>query len=137
MRRTKAQWSQFDHLHNCNSITKNGGFKSISINSLAVSLDLVLFTLVTSTSAPVPNPPPPPNCPKLDVCLNVLDLLCLISIGGRPPSSCCTIIQGLADLDADVCLCTALQVQLPGINLNVTVTLNLLVNRCTGNNVFL
>ncbi|KAK4848933.1 hypothetical protein QYF36_018948 [Acer negundo] len=110
------------------------GSRALASAALVVSLNLVFFTLVTSASAPVPNSPPPPNCPKLDVCLNVLDLLSLTT-GGRPPSSCCTIIQGLAGLDAAVCLCTALRVTAVGINLNVPVTLNLLINRCTGNDV--
>ncbi|XP_043710303.1 pEARLI1-like lipid transfer protein 1 [Telopea speciosissima] len=90
-----------------------------------------------------PNPPSPPksptsSCPidtlKLGVCANVLQSLLNISLGTPPTSSCCSLIQNLVDLDAALCLCTAIKANLLGINLNVPISLSLLLNYC-GKNV--
>ncbi|KAL6847690.1 hypothetical protein ACP4OV_022478 [Aristida adscensionis] len=88
-------------------------------------------------SCPPPVVPTPPSggggsCPvnalKLSVCANVLNLLKL----GVPPSNdqCCPLLKGLVDLDAALCLCTAVKLDLLGINLNVPVDLTLLLNHC-------
>ncbi|WVZ55073.1 hypothetical protein U9M48_005786 [Paspalum notatum var. saurae] len=90
-----------------------------------------------SPSTPTPCPPPPSttsSCPKdtlkLGVCANVLGLV-KVSIGKVPTGeSCCPLLQGLADLEAAVCLCTALKANVLGINLDVPLTLTLLLNYC-------
>ncbi|KAL5210170.1 hypothetical protein ABZP36_005793 [Zizania latifolia] len=85
-------------------------------------------------------PPPPPSggggggrCPidalKLNVCANVLNLLKL-KIGVPESESCCPLLGGLVDLDAAVCLCTAIKANVLGINLNIPVDLTLLLNFC-------
>ncbi|KAF0932800.1 hypothetical protein E2562_012135 [Oryza meyeriana var. granulata] len=89
-------------------------------------------------------PPPPPvmpppsgggggRCPidalKLSVCANVLSLLKL-KIGVPEGEQCCPLLGGLVDLDAAVCLCTAIKANVLGINLNVPVDLSLLLNHC-------
>jgi len=68
------------------------------------------------------------------VCANVLNGLINLKLGTAPKKPCCTLIQGLADLEAAVCLCTALRANILGINLNVPIDLSLLVNYC-GKNV--
>ena len=84
------------------------------------------------TSTPCP-PPPSSKCPKnalkLGVCANVLGLV-KVSIGKVPTDSCCPLLEGLADLEAAVCLCTALKANVLGINLDVPVKLTLLLNYC-------
>ncbi|XP_075102571.1 14 kDa proline-rich protein DC2.15-like [Nicotiana tabacum] len=93
---------------------------------------------------PTPNTPSTPTpstpssngkCPKdtlkLKVCANLLNDLVHLVIGSSPAKTeCCSLIQGLADLDAAVCLCTAIKANVLGINLNVPLSLNLLLNNC-------
>ncbi|KAL8539808.1 hypothetical protein ACS0TY_001419 [Phlomoides rotata] len=104
-------------------------------------LNLVLFTMVSSNPAPCPPSTAAPThkhskakCPKdtlkLGVCANLLNDLVHLVVGTPPKTSCCTLIQGLADLDAAVCLCTAIKANVLGINLNVPVSLSLLLNYC-------
>uniref|UniRef100_A0A453J9A4 Bifunctional inhibitor/plant lipid transfer protein/seed storage helical domain-containing protein n=1 Tax=Aegilops tauschii subsp. strangulata TaxID=200361 RepID=A0A453J9A4_AEGTS len=104
-------------------------------------------------SVPVPTPPiavPPPAGPvptppiavagggsgtcsintlKLGACANVLNLLKL-NLGVPASEQCCPLLSGLADLDAAVCLCTAIKANVLGIKLNVPVDLVLLLNQC-------
>ncbi|CAA7022616.1 unnamed protein product [Microthlaspi erraticum] len=87
---------------------------------------------------PKPSPSPSPataKCPrdalKLGVCANVLNGLLNITLGKPPVEPCCTLIKGLADLEAAACLCTALKANILGINLNIPVSLSLLLNVCS------
>ncbi len=64
----------------------------------------------------------------------MLNGLINLQLGTPPKQPCCSLIQGLADLEAAVCLCTALKANILGINLNVPIDLSLLVNYC-GKNV--
>nr|GEV27004.1 putative RNA-directed DNA polymerase, eukaryota, reverse transcriptase zinc-binding domain protein [Tanacetum cinerariifolium] len=74
------------------------------------------------------------TCPKdilkLGVCANLLGGLVGVVVGSPPVKPCCTLIQGLADTEAAVCLCTAIKAKVLGINLNVPVSLSLLLNAC-------
>ncbi|XP_042506312.1 pEARLI1-like lipid transfer protein 1 [Macadamia integrifolia] len=91
-----------------------------------------------------PSPPAAPgtggtgSCPmdtlKLGVCANVLQSLLNINLGTPTSSSCCSLIQNLVDLDAAVCLCTAIKANVLGISLNIPISLSLLLNYC-GKNV--
>ncbi|KAL3524162.1 hypothetical protein ACH5RR_016996 [Cinchona calisaya] len=76
------------------------------------------------------------RCPrdalKLGVCANVLGLI-RVSIGAPPTLPCCSLLQGLVDLEAAVCLCTAIRANVLGINLNVPVALSLILNNCGRN----
>ncbi|XP_010433390.1 PREDICTED: lipid transfer protein EARLI 1-like [Camelina sativa] len=98
---------------------------------------------VPSPSVPSPNsrpvtPPSTPgssgNCPidalRLGVCANVLSSLLNVQLGQPSSQSCCSLIQGLVDLDAAICLCTALRANVLGINLNVPISLSVLLNVC-------
>ncbi|CAN1333433.1 pEARLI1-like lipid transfer protein 1 [Linum perenne] len=86
-------------------------------------------------SKPTPTPSPSSQkCPidalKLGVCANVLSSLLNISIGNPPVKPCCSLIQGLVDLEAALCLCTAIKANILGINLNIPISLSLLLNVC-------
>ncbi|KAB2632500.1 14 kDa proline-rich protein DC2.15-like [Pyrus ussuriensis x Pyrus communis] len=126
--------------------------KAVASTALLLSLNLLFFTLVTSTnvdcpppakkghhpkhaSPAVPNPKPSKRatCPidtlKLGVCADVLNGLVHLVVG-PPKFPCCSLIEGLVDLDAAVCLCTAIKANVLGIHLNVPVSLSLLLNYC-------
>ncbi|XP_065859324.1 pEARLI1-like lipid transfer protein 1 [Euphorbia lathyris] len=97
-------------------------------------------------SSPCPPPPspkapkaasPPPakeTCPidtlKLGVCANLLNGLLGLVIGTPSKTQCCPLLNGLVDLEAPICLCTALKANVLGINLNVPISLSLLLNTC-------
>ncbi|CAL9103012.1 14 kDa proline-rich protein DC2.15-like [Musa acuminata AAA Group] len=94
---------------------------------------------------PIPRPPPivrppPPSvkCPvdtlKFAACANVLSGLINFEIGTPPKEPCCSLLGGLADAEAALCLCTALKANVLGLNLNIPISLSLLVNYC-GNGV--
>ncbi|BFG21693.1 hypothetical protein CerSpe_079670 [Prunus speciosa] len=86
---------------------------------------------------PPPSTPIPPakaSCPKdtlkLGVCGDLLNGLVPLVVGTPPKTPCCSLIGGLADVEAAVCLCTAIKANVLGINLNVPVSLSLLLNYC-------
>ncbi|EOA12450.1 hypothetical protein CARUB_v10028669mg [Capsella rubella] len=95
--------------------------------ALLLIFNVIFFTLVSSTS--VPNRKATcKDALKLKVCANVLNL---VKVALPPKSSkCCALIKDLVDLQAAVCLCTALKANVLGINLNVPLSLNLVLNRC-------
>ncbi|KAL8112341.1 14 kDa proline-rich protein DC2.15-like [Apium graveolens] len=87
----------------------------------------------------VPKTPPSPypkvaTCPrdtlKLGACANVLGGLIGLVVGAPPKQPCCSLLEGLVDLEAAVCLCTAIKANILGINLNLLVDLSLLLNYC-------
>ena len=123
--------------------------KKVQVCALFLALN-VLFTMqmgavvqACEPYCPTPTPPvtPPPSppsgggnkCPidalKLGVCANVLNLLKL-KVGVPASEECCPLLGGLVDLDAAVCLCTAIKANVLGININVPVDLVLLLNYC-------
>ncbi|KAJ7962130.1 putative 14 kDa proline-rich protein DC2.15 [Quillaja saponaria] len=123
--------------------------KTLVSTALFLSLNLIFFTMVSSTNVPCP-PPPKSNAPatpatpatpaikpcpvdalKLGACANVLGGLLNPVLGKPPKEPCCGLIRGLVDLDAAVCLCTAVKANILGIiNLNIPVDLSLLLNYC-------
>lgn len=125
--------------------------KSLASTALLLALNLLFFTLVTSTSVPACTPTPPnkdhnntdhpkpkpskETCPrdavKLGVCANVLKSLLNVELGKPPKKPCCSLLEGLVDLEAAVCLCTALKANVLGIvNPNIPISLSLLLNYC-------
>ncbi|KAF3341996.1 pEARLI1-like lipid transfer protein 2 [Carex littledalei] len=89
---------------------------------------------VTPPTTPPATPPSSNNCPidalKLGACADVLGLLKGINIGSGSKNSCCSLLGGLVDLEAAVCLCTALKANILGINLNLPINLSLVLNYC-------
>ncbi|MBA0859453.1 hypothetical protein Goshw_007012 [Gossypium schwendimanii] len=119
--------------------------------ALFLALNILFFSLVSacgSCYSPTPKPKPKPNpnptptpssqgkCPrdalKLGVCANVLNLV-NATVGSPPVMPCCSLLNGLVDLEAAVCLCTAIKANILGINLNIPVSLSLLLNVCSKN----
>ncbi|XP_074307697.1 uncharacterized protein LOC141642690 [Silene latifolia] len=90
--------------------------------------------------SPVTTPSTPPSssggdkCPidilKLAACANVLPGVLGVVLGDPPKSQCCSLLSGLTDLDAAICLCTAIKANVLGINLNVPISLSLVLNYC-------
>ncbi|GMJ10982.1 Disease Related Nonspecific Lipid Transfer Protein 1 [Hibiscus trionum] len=122
---------------------------TVASAALLVALNLLFFTLVSSTyvpcppapKSPKPSPKSPPSgpkkpatCPKdtlkLGVCADLLGGLVHVVVGSSSRTKCCSLISGLADLDAAVCLCTAIKANVLGTNLNVPLSLSLLLNSC-------
>ncbi|CAN0842149.1 14 kDa proline-rich protein DC2.15 [Linum grandiflorum] len=116
--------------------------------ALFVALNLLFCTLVSSTSScPPPSSAPVPKghkhhghhkhpmkCPKdtlkLGVCANVLNDLVHLVVGTPATTPCCSLLGNMVDLEAAVCLCTALKANVLGMHLNVHIALTLLLNVC-------
>ncbi|CAN6268832.1 unnamed protein product [Urochloa humidicola] len=115
---------------------------------LFLALNLLLFTVAnacggcpTPPAVPPPPPPPPPytptpssgKCPvnalKFGVCVNVLGLV-KGEAGKVPAEPCCSLIGGLADFEAAVCLCTAIKANVLGAVIDIPIKLSGLVNYC-------
>jgi hypothetical protein len=118
---------------------------------LQLAVSLVILAAVASASAtdcpppplpPAPKPPTPGghhghgSCPrnalKLGVCANVLGLV-KAKVGSPPYEPCCSLLDGLVDLEAAVCLCTAVKANILGINLKLPIDLSLILNNCGKN----
>uniref|UniRef100_A0A7N0VMW9 Bifunctional inhibitor/plant lipid transfer protein/seed storage helical domain-containing protein n=1 Tax=Kalanchoe fedtschenkoi TaxID=63787 RepID=A0A7N0VMW9_KALFE len=118
--------------------------------ALFLMFNILFFTVVsacgtcpTPTPKPKPKPKPTPKpsptpssgkCPKdtlkFGVCADVLGLVKVV-VGSPPVKPCCSLLEGLVDAEAAVCLCTALKANVLGINLNIPVSLELLLNVCS------
>ncbi|PWZ20622.1 proline-rich protein DC2.15 [Zea mays] len=85
------------------------------------------------STTPTPTPSSFGRCPrdalKLGVCANVLGLI-KAKVGAPPAEPCCPLLEGLVDLEAAACLCTAIKGNILGINLNLPVDLSLILNYC-------
>ncbi|XP_019171344.1 PREDICTED: 14 kDa proline-rich protein DC2.15-like [Ipomoea nil] len=119
--------------------------KKTSVLALFIVFNILFCTMVSACGTcpspkpkPKPKPTPSPSnkgkCPKdalkLGVCANVLGNLLGLVVGNPPKKPCCSLIEGLVDLEAAVCLCTAIKANILGINLNVPLSLSLLLNVC-------
>ncbi|KAF7115627.1 hypothetical protein RHSIM_RhsimUnG0050200 [Rhododendron simsii] len=131
------------------------GSKGINASlTLFLLLNLLFFTFVsaceTCQSNPNPNPNPKPSpspnpptpssattCPidalKFGVCVGLLDGLINVLLGTPPKAPCCSLIDHLVDLEAAVCLCTAIKANIFGIILDIPLSLTLLLNDCGKN----
>nr|APC63889.1 lipid transfer protein G2 [Linum usitatissimum] len=121
--------------------------KTNSAMALFLALNLLFFSMASAcgggcpTPKPKPKPKPKPTpsgggkCPvdtlKLGACDNVLGSLLNLNLGKPPVEPCCSLLNGLVDLEAAVCLCTAIKANILGINLNVPVSLSLLLDVCS------
>lgn len=92
--------------------------------TLFLALNLLFFTYTSATVTC------PRNGLQLGVCANVLKLVDL-KLGSPPVKPCCSLVQGLADLEAAACLCTALKLKVLGINLKLPIDLSVLLNVCS------
>ena len=128
---------------------------SKTCSSLFLTLNLLFFAVV-SAHGPCPGPNPNPNpkpkprptslsggsntleassCPrdelKLGICTNLLNRTVNITLGEPPVIPCCSLIAGLVDFEAAVCLCTPLRQNILGIDLDIPVIFNFLFNICS------
>ncbi|XP_068634226.1 14 kDa proline-rich protein DC2.15-like isoform X3 [Aristolochia californica] len=114
--------------------------KNSASAALFLALNLLFFSLVSAThsncsctTTPTPTPSSRGRCPrdalKLGVCANLLGLVSIV-VGSPPTLPCCSLLQGLVDLEAAICLCTAIRANVLGLNLNVPISLSLLLNVC-------
>ncbi|KAF9613981.1 hypothetical protein IFM89_014174 [Coptis chinensis] len=106
-------------------------------------LNILFFSCVSShkivcppaPKTPSPTPVKPAKCPKdtlkLGVCADLLGGLVTLVVGTPASSPCCTLLSGLADLEAALCLCTAIKANVLGlIKLDVPIAVSLLVSAC-------
>nr|VDD24321.1 unnamed protein product [Brassica oleracea] len=101
---------------------------NLNPTSLALFLFLnLLFFTYTSAQGTCPR-----NALQIGACTNVLNAIDL-TLGNPPPPvpPCCSLIAGLADLEAAVCLCTALDVNVLGINVHLPIDISVLFNACS------
>uniref|UniRef100_A0A3Q7HUZ3 Bifunctional inhibitor/plant lipid transfer protein/seed storage helical domain-containing protein n=1 Tax=Solanum lycopersicum TaxID=4081 RepID=A0A3Q7HUZ3_SOLLC len=91
----------------------------LKLLNLNIFLPLALSVLATCGLTPPPG-----------VCANVLNGPVGAVIGTPPDPHCCMVLGGLLDLEAAVCLCTALKANILGININIPIALSLLINTC-------
>ncbi|KAJ9706874.1 hypothetical protein PVL29_002032 [Vitis rotundifolia] len=122
--------------------------KGSSSAALFLTINLLFFALVsankpcpppkpTPTPTPTPSTPPTPSkgsCPrdalKLGVCAKLLNGTVGAVVGTPPVTPCCSLLEGLVDLEVAACLCTAIKANILGIHLDIPVSLSLLVNIC-------
>lgn len=108
-----------------------------------ILLNIIFFTCVSSYEHSIPyipghsipyRPQPQVKCPKdtlkFGVCGSWLGLATEV-VGTNPSPECCTVVEGIADLEAAVCLCTALKANVLGIvTLEPPMALSLLLSGC-------
>lgn len=100
-------------------------------------------TPVLPPAFPLPRVSPPsafPNsrksgtCPRdairFGACAKVLGGLLGAQVGTPPKKPCCRLFGGLVEAEAAVCLCTAVKAKVFGFNLNVPVSIGLVLNAC-------
>ncbi|QCD77258.1 Hydrophobic seed protein [Vigna unguiculata] len=90
-----------------------------------LSLNLLLFSALSCDNPPkCVSSPPPVKCPELHVCASILHA------PFKPDPKCCPLLGGLIDLDAVVCLCAVLKLDLGIIKVNLDLLINILLNTC-------
>ncbi|KAL6349396.1 hypothetical protein AAG906_034053 [Vitis piasezkii] len=118
--------------------------KGSSSAALFLSINLLFFALVSANKpcsppkpTPTPSTPSTPSkgsCPrdalKLGVCAKLLNGTVGAVVGTPPVTPCCSLLEGLLDLEVAACLCTAIKANILGIHLDIPVSLSLLVNIC-------
>ncbi|CAN6232752.1 unnamed protein product [Urochloa humidicola] len=85
---------------------------------------LVLGTMPTTDAATCPL-----DALQLGACANALNLVDL-KVGTPPVEPCCSLVAGLVDAEAAVCLCTVIKGDVLGIRLHIPVDLSLVLNNC-------
>nr|GMD29807.1 putative lipid-binding protein At4g00165 [Ipomoea batatas]GMD74251.1 putative lipid-binding protein At4g00165 [Ipomoea batatas]GMD85613.1 putative lipid-binding protein At4g00165 [Ipomoea batatas]GME02163.1 putative lipid-binding protein At4g00165 [Ipomoea batatas] len=110
----------------------------VGSNLALIVLSFLLLTCISlchSDAVPCPPAPAPAKCPKDTVKFGVCgDWLGLVhEVVGAPPSSgeCCTVLKGVAELEAAVCLCTAIKAEVLGaLKMEIPVAISLVLNSC-------
>ncbi|GMP42876.1 hypothetical protein CsSME_00012468 [Camellia sinensis var. sinensis] len=110
------------------------GSKTSSLLLLLIIIILFFFNIVSSHRVPCLPAKLPAKCTKdtlkFGVCGEWLGLVTEV-IGTKPNPQCCTVVKGLADLEAALCLCTAIKANVLGVvKLEVPIALSLVINGC-------
>uniref|UniRef100_A0A0E0DI90 Bifunctional inhibitor/plant lipid transfer protein/seed storage helical domain-containing protein n=1 Tax=Oryza meridionalis TaxID=40149 RepID=A0A0E0DI90_9ORYZ len=133
---------------------------ALLLAALALSAQLAPAAACSYCPTPKPPPPPPPapsgvpcppppytptpatptpstptgKCPvntlKLLACVDALNGLVHAVVGAKASDTCCPLLSGVADLDAALCLCTAIKAKALGVSLVLPVAISVLVNEC-------
>ncbi|XP_075519236.1 putative lipid-binding protein At4g00165 [Primulina tabacum] len=115
-------------------------FSNPSIYILMI-LNIVFFSCVSSDHVPCPPKTPIPSTPtkatkcprdtlKFGVCGDWLGLVHEV-IGTKPSLECCAVVEGLADVEAALCLCIAIKANVLGlVKVKIPLALSLVVNSC-------
>ncbi|WOH16120.1 hypothetical protein DCAR_0935669 [Daucus carota subsp. sativus] len=72
----------------------------------------------------------PRNAIRFGACTKVLGGLLGVRAGTAPKKPCCRLFGGLVEVESAVCLCTAIKANVLGSNLNIPISLGLLLNVC-------
>jgi len=89
---------------------------------------------IPTPSVPTPTVPTPsnPKCPKdalkLGACVDLLGGLVHVFIGDPVVNECCPVIQGLAGLEAALCLCTTIRAKVLNLNVYLPLALQLIAS---------
>ncbi|XP_059311159.1 putative lipid-binding protein At4g00165 [Lycium ferocissimum] len=104
--------------------------------SVFILFNVMFFTCVSSHNVPCPPTPTkaPAKCPKdtlkFGVCGDWLGLVHEV-IGAKPSSQCCALLEGIANVEAALCLCTAIKANVLGaLKLKVPIAISLVLNSC-------
>ncbi|MBA0740425.1 hypothetical protein Gogos_013627, partial [Gossypium gossypioides] len=73
------------------------------------------------------SPAPPTSQPTCPLCVDVLGGLGHIGLGNPVENACCPVLGGLLELEAAVCLCTAIRLELLNINIFIPLALQALI----------
>ncbi|XP_057475470.1 14 kDa proline-rich protein DC2.15-like [Actinidia eriantha] len=114
-----------------------GSRRAVATTALLLSLNLLSLTLVSSKLVAKCAPPPKApegTCPrdilKLEVCVVVLEGLLGLVVGTPPKDPCCSLLEGLTDVEAAVCVCTTIEASELGTSLDLPLSLSLLLGYC-------
>ncbi|KAJ8447322.1 hypothetical protein Cgig2_013099 [Carnegiea gigantea] len=89
-------------------------------------------------SSPKPKCPPIPTpeakCPrdtlKFGGCTSWLGLVSGV-VGAKPSPKCCTLLQGISELEAALCLCTALKANVLGVvHIEMSIAISMMLSGC-------
>ncbi|CAH2042783.1 unnamed protein product [Thlaspi arvense] len=103
------------------------------VSAILLAVNLLFFAFVTSSSAQsVPTPSPSPTCSINN--LQVKGLCAKFLLPGSSNLPCCSLISGLANIEAAACLCTSLKAPHPiTLNINATAPVNSVLRGCGKN----
>ncbi|KAJ4769513.1 Bifunctional inhibitor/lipid-transfer protein/seed storage 2S albumin superfamily protein [Rhynchospora pubera] len=127
--------------------------KSAATLAILLTLNLLFFTFTNACGSGCPTPSGggsssgsgsgsgsgsssgssgscPKNALKFGVCADVLEIIKGVKVGTQLTTKCCSLLDGLVNLEAAVCLCTAIKGNVLGINLNLPIDLSLILNYC-------
>ncbi|GLJ25609.1 hypothetical protein SUGI_0490560 [Cryptomeria japonica] len=88
----------------------------------------VLFIVMIMSWTPTSTANCPVNAVKLGACVDLLSGLVHVSAGDPVANQCCPVIQGVAALEAALCLCTTIRAKVLGLNVLLPVALSLVAS---------